>query len=245
MKRISVAMISFQGAKYIGEQLDSILEQLGPDDEVVVSDDGSTDGTRELLLQYQERDARVRMIDGPKAGVKANVENALRACEGVYIFLADQDDIWMPEKVERVMAAFKEQQVSLVVHDAIVTDGECKEVILESFYSLKGSGAGVLKNIWRNTYIGCCMAFKRELLEEVLPIPGYIEMHDQWIGVINDQLRRGTGFIPEKLIKYRRHGNNASGMSHYGIPRMIKNRVCFVWALLTRKGKIRENAKRV
>ena len=89
MKRISVAMISFQGAKYIEEQLDSILEQLGPDDEVVVSDDGSTDGTRELLLQYQERDAKVRMIDGPKAGVKANVENALRACEGAYIFLAD------------------------------------------------------------------------------------------------------------------------------------------------------------
>ena len=133
------------------------------------------------------------------------------------------------------MAAFERDGVSLVVHDAVVTDGACEEVILESFYSLKCSGAGVLKNIWRNTYIGCCMAFKRELLEEVLPIPDYIEMHDQWIGVINDQLKRGTSFIPDKLIKYRRHGNNASGMSHYGVARMIRNRVCFVWALLTRK----------
>ena len=79
------------------------------------------------------------------------------------------------------------------------------------------------------------MAFKRELLEEVLPIPSYIEMHDQWIGVINDLLGKGTSFLPEKLLKYRRHGDNASGMSHYGVPRMIKNRVCFVWALLTRK----------
>lgn len=235
MKRISVAMISYQGAKYIEEQLDTILVTLGEEDEVIVSDDGSTDGTQEILLAYQKKDARVRMIDGPKNGVKANVENALRACEGAYIFLADQDDIWMPKKVERVMAAFEQDGVSLVVHDAIVTDGNCKEVILESFYSLKGSGAGVLKNIWRNTYIGCCMAFKRELLEEVLPIPNYIEMHDQWIGVINDRLKRGTSFIPDKLIKYRRHGNNASGMSHYGVPRMIRNRVCFVWALLTRK----------
>ena len=235
MKRISVAMISYQGAKYIEEQLDSILATLGEDDEVVISDDGSTDGTREILTRYQQQDTRVRMIDGPKAGVKANVENALRACEGAYIFLADQDDIWMPEKVEKVMAAFEQDGVGLVVHDAIVTDGTCQEVILESFYSLKGSGAGVLKNIWRNTYIGCCMAFKRELLEEVLPIPNYIEMHDQWIGVINDQLKRGTKFIPDKLIKYRRHGNNASGMSHYGIMRMIRNRVCFVWALVTRK----------
>jgi len=235
MKRISVAMISYQGAKYIEEQLDTILVTLGEEDEVIVSDDGSTDGTREILAAYQKKDARVRMIDGPKKGVKANVENALRACEGAYIFLADQDDIWMPEKVERVMAAFEHDGVSLVVHDAVVTDGTCENVVLESFYSLKGSGAGVLKNIWRNTYIGCCMAFKRELLEEVLPIPNYIEMHDQWIGVINDQLKRGTSFIPDKLIKYRRHGNNASGMSHYGMARMIRNRVCFVWALLTRK----------
>ena len=235
MKRISVAMISYQGAKYIEEQLDTILVTLGEEDEVIVSDDGSTDGTREILLAYQKKDARVRMIDGPKKGVKANVENALRACEGAYIFLADQDDIWMPEKVERVMAAFECDGVSLVVHDAVVTDGTCENVVLESFYSLKGSGAGVLKNIWRNTYIGCCMAFKRELLEEVLPIPDYIEMHDQWIGVINDQLKRGTSFIRDKLIKYRRHGNNASGMSHYGVARMIRNRVCFVWALLTRK----------
>ena len=128
----------------------------------------------------------------------------------------------------------KQNGVGLVVHDAIVTDGSCQNVIMESFYSLKGSGAGVIKNIWRNTYIGCCMAFKREILEEVLPIPDYIEMHDQWIGVINDQLNKGTCFIPQKLIKYRRHGNNASEMSHYSVPRMLKNRIFFVWALITR-----------
>lgn len=235
MKRISVAMISYQGAKYIEEQLDTILATLGAEDEVIVSDDGSTDGTREILVRYETKDMRVRMIDGPRKGLKANVENALRACQGAYIFLADQDDIWMPEKVEKVMEAFTDPNVGLVVHDAVVTNENCQEVVLDSFYSLKGSGAGVLKNIWRNTYIGCCMAFKRELLEEVLPIPDYIEMHDQWIGVINDLLHHGTKFIPDKLIKYRRHGNNASGMSHYGIARMIRNRVCFLWALLRRK----------
>lgn len=236
MKRISVAMVSYQGAKYIKEQLESILVTLGPEDEIIISDDGSTDGTREIISKYQAQDNRIRMIDGPKSGVKANVENALRACQGEYIFLADQDDIWMPEKVERVMAAFEEKKVGLVVHDAIVTDGACKEVILDSFYSLKGSGAGVAKNIWRNTYIGCCMAFKRDLLKEVLPIPSYIEMHDQWIGVINDKQKRGTCFLSDKLLKYRRHGNNASGMSHYGVVRMIKNRICFLWALF-RSGK--------
>lgn len=234
MKRISVAMVTYQGAEYLREQIDSILINLGEEDEIVISDDGSTDGTIEIIKSYQEEEKRIRLLDGPKLGVKANVENALRACEGKYIFLADQDDIWMPEKVEYVMDAFLRKKADLVVHDAIVMDGACQEVILDSFYSLKGSGAGALKNIWRNTYIGCCMAFRRELLEEVLPIPSYIEMHDQWIGVINDKLGKKTYFLKDKLLKYRRHGNNASAMSHYGILKMIRNRVCFVWALMRR-----------
>ena len=234
MKRISVAMITYQGEKYIKEQLDSILACLGKEDEVVISDDGSTDGTPAILKAYQEQDKRIHILNGPRKGVKANVENALRACEGAYIFLADQDDIWMPDKVECVMAELEKPEVGLVVHDAVVMDGMCEKVVLESFYSLKGSGAGVFKNIWRNTYIGCCMAFKRQLLEKALPIPSYIEMHDQWIGVLNDKYGYGTVFVPEKLLKYRRHGNNASGMSHYGVPRMIKNRVCFVWAFISR-----------
>lgn len=234
MKRISVAMVTYQGADYINEQMDSILSQLGAEDEIVISDDGSADGTKEILAWYQEKDERIRLLDGPRCGVKANVENALRACTGAYIFLADQDDIWMPDKVSCVMAELIKPEVGLVVHDAVVMDGALETVVLDSFYRLKGSGAGVLKNIWRNTYMGCCMAFKRELLEEVLPIPSYIEMHDQWIGVINDKQRRGTCFLPDKLLKYRRHGKNASNLSHYGILRMIKNRLCFVWALYTK-----------
>ncbi len=234
MTRISVAMVTYQGITYIKEQLDSILANLSEEDEVVISDDGSTDGTIDFIKEYMEKDSRIQLLDGPRRGVKANVEHALRGCKGEYIFLADQDDIWMEDKVSKVMEAFEKQGVNLVVHDAVVMDGACKEVILDSFYSLKGSGAGAVKNIWRNTYIGCCMAFKHNLLEEVLPIPDYIEMHDQWIGVINDLQKKGTYFLEDKLLCYRRHGNNASGMTHYGVPRMIKNRVFFVWALLRR-----------
>ena len=241
MIRISVAMVTYQGEKYIKEQLDSILEQLGPEDEVVISDDGSTDGTVAVIEAYCKSDGRIHLRAGPGKGVKASVENALRACKGTYIFLADQDDIWKPEKVRLVMEAFARKDAVVVVHDAVVMDGDCKEVVLESFYSLKSSGAGVVKNIWRNTYIGCCMAFRRELLEAVLPIPSYIEMHDQWIGVMNDLLKNKTCFIPEKLLCYRRHGNNASGMTHYGVGRMIKNRVCFVWALVKRNRYLVQN----
>ena len=107
MKRISVAMVTYQGEKYIKEQLDSILVCLDREDEIVISDDGSGDGTLEIIRKYAKEDKRIHLVDGPRKGVKANVENALRNCEGAYIFLADQDDIWMPEKVARVMAELK------------------------------------------------------------------------------------------------------------------------------------------
>ena len=78
---------------YIREQIDSILKNIGLGDELVVSDDGSLDTTREILKSYQEQDARIRVMEGPGEGVIANVEAGLRACRGDYIFLADQDDV--------------------------------------------------------------------------------------------------------------------------------------------------------
>ena len=102
-KRISVAMVSYNGEKYIRQQLDSILTQLIPQDEIIISDDGSTDRTKEIIEEYQKRDSRIRLIEGPGRGVKKNVEHVLKQCRGEIIFLADQDDIWKPEKVKKVL----------------------------------------------------------------------------------------------------------------------------------------------
>lgn len=154
--RISVAMASYNGARYIGEQLDSILGlKLGADDELIISDDGSSDGTMDILRKYQEKDGRVKVIRGPGKGIKKNVEHAVRNAEGRYIFLADQDDIWMEGKVEKVMKAFAETGSGVVIHDAKVFRGENKsEIVMESFYAFRRSGPGVLKNILKNSYIG-------------------------------------------------------------------------------------------
>ncbi len=238
MIRASIAMVTYNGEKYIKEQIDSILVGMGEQDELVISDDGSKDNTLAILREYEEKDARIHVMHGPGKGVKQNVDAVLRTCTGKYIFLADQDDIWEKDKIKRVIDTFAEHNCGLVVHDAVVVKEDGKEVILESFYTMKNSGAGVMKNIWRNTYMGCCMAFRRELLEWVLPIPDTIEMHDQWIGVINDMGERGTCFLPDKLLYYRRHGENESSMRHYGIRRMISNRWEFVRAIKKRKRAI-------
>lgn len=233
---ISVAVVTYNGERYLKEQLDSILANLKAEDELVVSDDGSSDKTRSILQRYREQDARVHIKKGPGQGVIANVEYALSCCRGDYIFLADQDDVWMPDKVERVMAVMKAQKAVLVVHDARVMDADCREVIMPSFFDYRHSGRGAVKNMVKNTYMGCCMAFSREVLSCVLPIPKDIPMHDQWIGVKCDLKYRRTVFLKEQLICYRRHGGNVSDFSHNGVGTMIKNRLIFLKGILISNG---------
>lgn len=240
--RISVAMASFHGARYIKEQMDSILCQLQEADELVISDDGSTDETLALIREYQKKDKRVRLVKGPGQGVKKNVEHAIAQATGDYIFLADQDDIWMPGKVEKVLQAFEEHHAFVVIHDARVFEGEDPEhVIMESFFAFRGARAGVLKNMIKNSYIGCCMAFRRELKEFILPIPGQIEMHDQWIGIISDHVFGNSCFLREPLLLYRRHGDNSSSMTHYGLGKMLRNRILFFGYFFVRILQIRHN----
>ena len=229
-KRVSVAMAAYNGLPYIREQVISILKNLTAEDELIISDDGSTDKTPEFLAELAKEDARVRVVQGPGSGIKKNFENALKHCLGNYIFLADQDDIWADDKVEKMMCVFETKDVSLVMHDAVVVNEDHTEELMPSFFAYRGSKAGACANIIKNTYMGCCMAFRREVLQWILPIPEEIQMHDQWIGVLNDLKGSGTCIMPEKLLFYRRHEHNNSDFSHNTVPVMIKNRIVFLRA---------------
>lgn len=229
---ISVCMTSFNGKKYIEKQIESILVCLDEQDELIISDDGSTDGTCELVEKKAQADGRIRLIQGPKQGVIANFEHVIRQAKGDYIYLADQDDIWTADKVEKVQACFADMQCMLVIHDADIVDGE-EQQLEASFFARRGSKPGILKNIVKNSYIGCCMAFRRELLDVVTPIPRNIEMHDQWIGILAET-RGKVVFLDEVLFHYRRHGDNVSSFTHYPVPKMIRNRVVLVMELAKR-----------
>lgn len=233
---ISVAVVTYNGETYLRAQLDSILANLSTGDEIVVSDDGSVDTTLDILRLYQEQDARIRVVQGPGEGVIANVEHALQECHGDYIFLADQDDVWMADKVDKVLKVFKEKDAVLVMHDARVMDADCREVLMPSFFAYRHSGRGAVKNIVKNTYMGCCMAFRREALDVILPIPKDIQMHDQWIGVRCDMRYHRTELLPEPLICYRRHERNVSDFTHNGVLQMIKNRLIFLKGILRSRG---------
>lgn len=203
---ISVCIATYNGARYIAEQLASILNQLSAEDEVVVSDDGSTDGTIDIVRSFNDR--RIRIVDGPRRhSPTLNFEWALRNAKGEYIFLADQDDVWLEDKVTRCVEEL--QKCDCVVSDARVTDS-LLNTTSESLFQLMHVKRGRLSNLlWRNGYTGCCMAFKREVLSKTLPFPTDIPMHDIWIGNVAAFCGR-LHFIDDRLLLFRRHDTTAS-----------------------------------
>ena len=176
------------------------------------------------------QDKRIKFIQGPKKGIKQNFANAIKRTSGDIIFLADQDDIWMKNKVETVLKYFQNSDILLIQHDAIVIDSQ-RNILYESFSSLRNVKVGLVRNILKNSYHGCCIAFRKELKKEILPIPENIYLHDQWIGLIAE-MNGNTKFIPEKLIQYRRHEQNASSFKHLPIHQIIKNRYQIIKSIL-------------
>lgn len=204
---ISVALAAYNGEKYIEQQIRSILPQLSHDDEIIVSDNSYNGATAAVVERLMAEDARVIYVESRTRGVVPNFSNAIRHCHGDIIFLCDQDDVWLPEKVKRVMEAFDEG-ADLVVHNAYVTDADLN-ITDYSYFNIRKSGKGIIKNIYKNTYMGCCMAFRRKYFPKILDIPRYVPMHDQWIGLIGEIYGKVV-FLDLPLIYYRVHGGNVT-----------------------------------
>ena len=235
--RISVCIPTYNGEKYIQKQLDSILAQLGDGDEVVISDDSSSDSTIEIIKAYQ--DSRIQLIEG--CGFRNpifNLENALKKAKGDYIFLSDQDDFWLAGKVNITLE--KLEQYDIVVCNGHIVD-EDEKIIHPSYFEWKGSGAGFIKNLKKNSYLGCSLAFNQKILDFMLPFPKRIAMHDIWIGMVGEWIGKPC-FIEEPLFLYRRHDSNFTAAIHKGDDELTDNtlfykiwyRVVMLWYLVTR-----------
>ena len=207
--KISVALAAYKGEQYIAEQIESILSQLGENDELIVSDDFSSGETRFIVENLSSQDKRIIYIEGPGKGVVKNFENALKACSGDVIFLSDQDDVWLPGKVEAVMNEFR-SGAQLVLHDASITDADLN-ITAPSCFEIHGANGSFAKNLIKNTFVGCCMAFTKELLNQTMPFPEGIAMHDWWIALIALRSKQKTVLLRKPLILWRRHGDNVTG----------------------------------
>lgn len=212
---ISVCMATYNGEQFIKEQLDSILIQLSDNDEIVISDDGSTDDTIEIIKSY--KDERIKIYNHSKIPQKytysyttANIKNALNHAMGDIIFLADQDDIWLPNKVDIMLKYCNDYD--LVLADCIGVDANLN-TLYESHFKLYNAKIGIIHNfIGPCCYLGANMCFKHSLLEKIKYIPDKVP-HDLWIGIMAN-LKGSMCLLNEKTLLYRRHNNNVSALNN-------------------------------
>jgi glycosyltransferase involved in cell wall biosynthesis len=233
-KRISVCMTTYNGDLYIKEQLDSILKQVDENDEILISDDGSTDNTIEIIQTYN--DTRIKLYHNSFRDVISNFEFILGKTNGEIIFLSDQDDIWLDNKVSTSLELLK--KYDLIFTNLNVFKSNIKESSL--MYSPEKNYKGLHRNFLKNHCVGATMAFKSNLLKYAMPFPKNIEMHDMWIFFISSIYAR-TFYYNEPLIYYRRHDSNVSNTGEKTtntLFKIIKIRISWIIFLVKRIVKI-------
>lgn len=239
---VSVCMAAYNGAQHIHEQLDSILAQLTEPDEVIIVDDGSTDGTREWLTNM--RDPRVKVhFNQSNLGYVRNFEKALGLSTGEIVMLSDQDDLWLPGRVDALVRALDNAEA--VASNFSYFEGRPRK--LEQLRLKQGTGGHRVRNLIRLwigiiPYYGCAMAFRRSFIQSSLPFPPFLyETHDQWLAMLANV--RGTMVHLEiETLSRRLHANNTTPKTFRGIPTILKSRwmlsKAFVEAVKRRKGQI-------
>ncbi|MEO7766665.1 MAG: glycosyltransferase family 2 protein [Ferruginibacter sp.] len=208
---VSVAMASFNGAKYIGEQLDTILNQTYKNVEVIIVDDCSTDDTVHIIEHYKAKYPSIRLVQNTvNTGVTKAFEKAFTYCNGVFIAIADQDDIWEKNKIEILVNGINVEDA--VYSNSLLTDEkgnslkrDFKTIMnLQSYYS----GAPLLLS---NCVPGHTILMKNDFVKTLFPFPGNI-MFDRWIGFCA-AANNGIKYIDMALVRYRQHDTNTFGTS--------------------------------
>ena len=223
----SIAMSTYNGGVFLSRQLDSIFAQTHPVDEIVVSDDASGDDTLKILRRYQEAHPEVSwkiMPSEQNQGFRASFMRAICACTGDLIFLCDQDDVWMPHKVERTLSLFEQHpQILSLISDfktidakdiPLHPDASAENLWVSNRVMFSGESLNAItlcEMLGRNQGQGCATAIRRSLAREYEAL-GKVWTHD-WILNFIAAMHGGLYYLREQLISYRLHGSNVIGMA--------------------------------
>ena len=226
-------MASYNGSKYIQKQIESILKQINKNDQLIIVDDYSSDNTVSIIEGF--KDNRIMLIKNTyNTGVVAAFNKALMLAKGDIIFLSDQDDEWFDNKVSFLRNFFLLNKVDVIVHDAKIRQLD-NLAVNNSLFSQIGSSNGIIKNIYSNSYTGCCMALRRRALRKALPVPIMKGVfHDAWIGILAKIYGFRVIFIAMPLIIHNRHELNLSTMKRRSIFKIIPDRINLIIALFQR-----------
>lgn len=217
MGKVDILLATYNGEKYLQEQIESILDQTYTDFRLLISDDYSNDKTVEIIKELAKKDDRiVTFFQKENLGVVKNFEFLMEKVESDYFMFSDQDDIWKKNKIEKSVEKI-EKGFDLAYSDLEVVNDNL-EVMNKSYWELKGFIKKVKKynnfeSLYLNNYItGCTLISKKQYIKEVLPIPKNTEyiLHDYWLPLMVSRDGK-IGYIDEPLIKYRQHKNNRIG----------------------------------
>ena len=218
-EKIDILLATYNGEKYVGEQIESILTQTYKNINLIISDDKSQDNTRKIIEEYAKKDQRITIFfQEENLGYIKNFEFLIKQVKSNYFMLSDQDDVWLPEKVEKSIKKLKEEDADLVFGDLEVVD-QSLHTIYPSFNDFMKLTRKInkCKNSYEMNYLyncvtGCTLFAKSKTIQDFMPIPAnskYV-VHDHWIALMTS-LHGKLAYIPEKLIKYRQHGDNQIG----------------------------------
>ncbi len=217
---VDILLATYNGEKFLKEQIDSILNQTYPHFNLLIRDDGSTDRTLEIIKSYE--DPRIKLLDNREnGGVVKNFSSLLQASFAPYVLLCDQDDVWSLDKIERLVViaqAFDEGRPLLVHHDMEVVDSDLK-MISPSFWEyskFNPLATSLNRLLMQNNVTGAACLINHALIEKALPIPQEALMHDHWLALIASAF---GDVIPVKevMMKYRQHGKNQLGAKKQGV----------------------------
>ncbi len=233
---ISVCMATYNGEKYLSQQLQSILEQLGDDDEVIIVDDCSTDGTVETVKLLGDHRISVHVNDRNRREV-FSFSRAILLAKNEFIFLSDQDDIWLLGRATLMQQHLIKSGASVVTSNFewVNASGESIDVPYDGVASCDSKKH--LKNIvdifvGKTNYFGCAMALRREFAHVIAPIPSFVESHDLWIALASN-LAGSNAHLDESTFLKRKHTNNAtSTVSTRSLYRKLRSRVVFAMSLI-------------
>ncbi len=216
--QIDILLATYNGEKYLKEQIDSILNQTYKNFRLIISDDCSTDSTRDILKEYEENERIQVYYQEQNLGYIKNFEFLIKQVKNDIYMLSDQDDIWLPEKIEKTYNKLVKEDADLVFTDLEVVD-ENLNTIYESFNDYMLLSRKITKyidsykfNYLYNCITGCTIMAKKELINKVLPFPSNSKymVHDYWLGIIT-AINGKVAYLNERTIKYRQHGNNQIG----------------------------------
>lgn len=235
--KVDILLATCDGEKFLEEQIESLLTQTYHDTRIIIRDDASLDRTPEIIQRYKAYNPEKFVIlsssqTRERVGVKVNFSKLMEFSSAPYIMFSDQDDVWMPNKIEKTLSVMQAMELQygdhpFLVHTDLVVVNEHLKILNRSFWKyshLQPNSGNVLNRLLnQNVVTGCTMMINRLMIELAKPVPEEAFMHDWWMALVAASFGK-IGVIDEPTLYYRQHGNNALGAQKFGSLRNLRNR---------------------